>query len=361
MALSTLKYRPGSKYQEIETTKKGAPVYKGEPSLFHDWEFAIELRMAGLDVEKDGPKEYAINAQQVMDGLRGDAYKVAKRMGVKALCEVDGIENLVKQMKEFVFPSKKLEAKELYTHGHAVGQTLSRQSGESMLSYCARRREWWDLLKEMDSTVGLSQDILGDLLLDNSNLGKTEKLLVLTSTQNRTDFELVAKALQDQHGKIHLREDRKSTDRPTTGFRKPFRKPFGGKKPFKRFHKVGHYGDENEDDYSSGEQQEAISDSPESQAEQDEGDDETEDEFVENELDAIQINTITAFLAEDKETSSSLPECCQAECAAFMAWNKAGKGKGSKGKGKGRGKREGKGFPVNSSPLSLEDRKNLPN
>ena len=356
MALSTLKFRPGHKQQELETTKKGAPIYKGEPSRFHDWEFAIELRMAGLDVEQDGPKEFAINAQQVMDGLRGDAYKVAKRMGVKALCETDGIPKLVTAMREFVFPSKKLEAKELYTHGHAVGQTLSRQSGESMLSYCARRREWWDLLKEMDDTVGLSQDILGDLLLDNSNLGKAEKLLVLTSTQNKTDFELVAKALQDQHGKIHLKEDRRgdSGSKPTS-FKKPFKK-FGTRKPFQRkFHRAGHYGNDDDDEQSSGDKSsEAASESPDSQAEQQDDDDASDGEYVENELDAIQINAFTAFLAEEAShtSASTVSDCCQSECVAFMAWNKAGKGQ-SKGKRKGKSDK----FKIRSSPLSLEDRK----
>ena len=219
-----------------------------------------------------------------------------------------------------------------------------------MLSYCARRREWWDLLKEMDGTVGLSQDILGDLLLDNSNLGKTEKLLVLTSTQNRTDFELVAKALQDQHGKIHLKEDRRSGDSGSkpTSFKKPFRK-FGTKKPFRKFHRAGHYGNDDDDEHSSddGEASEAASDSPDSHAEQNDDDDASDGEYVENELDAIQINAFTAFLAEEARdaNASTVSDCCQSECVAFMAWNKAGKGQ-SKGKRKGKSDK----FKVRNSP-----------
>jgi hypothetical protein len=45
MALSSLKFKPGFK-RELETAKKGAPIYGGEPPKYHDWEFMVQLKMA---------------------------------------------------------------------------------------------------------------------------------------------------------------------------------------------------------------------------------------------------------------------------------------------------------------------------
>jgi hypothetical protein len=72
MALSSLKFKPGFK-RELETTKKGVPIYGGEPSKYHDWEFMVQLRMASLDVENDSPKDFAMAAQNISEELTGDA------------------------------------------------------------------------------------------------------------------------------------------------------------------------------------------------------------------------------------------------------------------------------------------------
>ena len=63
-----------------------------------------------------------------------------------------------------------------------------------MMSYISRRRRWYRMMLELDPTLTLTQDILGDQLLENSGLSKTEKLMILTSTWNSTDFEKVATA-----------------------------------------------------------------------------------------------------------------------------------------------------------------------
>ena len=72
-----------------------------------------------------------------------------------------------------------------------------------MLYNITRRRRWWQLLQQLDETVGLSAEIRGDLLLDNAGLVRHEELIILTSADNDTDFDKVAGALQAQHGKGH--------------------------------------------------------------------------------------------------------------------------------------------------------------
>ena len=75
-----------------------------------------------------------------------------------------------------------------------------------MISYVSRRRRWWRLLKKLDDTIELSEAIRGDLMLDFSGLSRAERLMILTSTGNSTEFSKVAQALVDQHAKIHHRE-----------------------------------------------------------------------------------------------------------------------------------------------------------
>ena len=76
------------------------------------------------------------------------------------------------KIKDMVFPTKALEAKECYAAAHQVGGILSRQThrGESMMSYISRRRRWYRMMLELDSALTLTEDILGDQLHENSGL-----------------------------------------------------------------------------------------------------------------------------------------------------------------------------------------------
>ena len=140
----------------------------------------------------------------VISGLTHDALQLAMDIGVRRLTSYDGLNHLVDEMKKLVFPTRKLEAKELYAQGHNKSGVLSRQRAESMLSYINRRKRWWLMLKEMDPDLVISDEIRGDLLLEAASLSHHEQLMVLTSTGNDTDFDKVADALQKQHGKIHI-------------------------------------------------------------------------------------------------------------------------------------------------------------
>ena len=75
-----------------------------------------------------------------------------------------------------------------------------------MTNYVKRRRRWWKLLKDLDGTVTLSSQILGDLCLEASGLNSNEQLMILTSTGNKHDFDAIATALVDQHPKMHTSE-----------------------------------------------------------------------------------------------------------------------------------------------------------
>ena len=108
---------------------------------------------------------------KVVEGLRGEANNVAMDIGFETLLDPEkGLKTLIDEMRKMVFPQAAAEAKELYRAGHKIRGVLSRQPGEPMTNYVKRRKRWWSLLKNLDSTVELSTKILGDLCLEASGL-----------------------------------------------------------------------------------------------------------------------------------------------------------------------------------------------
>ena len=88
---------------------------------------------------------------------------LARDVGLDALTSEEGLEDLLQKMKAFVFPRANEEAKELFRAGQKHGGPLS---GESMLSCTNRRKRWWSVLQELDSTMMLSDSLRAELLLD---------------------------------------------------------------------------------------------------------------------------------------------------------------------------------------------------
>ena len=238
------------------TNSQGIVPFDGTSGQHYQWEFKTEmihLQILDPDAENAAPDAKHKNAQvvnRVIQGLTLDALNVAMDIGVARLAEKDGIPHLIAEMKKVVFPSKKLEAKELYAQGHYRHGPLSRQSNESMISYVSRRKRWWIMLKAMDPDLTLSAEIRGDLMLDASGLSEHERLMVLTSTVNDTDFDKIADALQKQHGKIHVRhqpmQSRTFGDRRNN--QRKFHKPRFARKAYYAGPDDG-YDDDWDDDY----------------------------------------------------------------------------------------------------------------
>ena len=69
-------------------------------------------------------------------------------------------------------------------------------------------------MKDMDPSIGLSDQILGDLMLEASGLSAIEQLMVLTSVNDAREFDTLAQALMEQHPKIQTSDRPKQHDRP---------------------------------------------------------------------------------------------------------------------------------------------------
>ena len=175
-AVASVLFSRGSDKQP-EITKSGSYVYDGSAGNYHEWEFRTRLRMKASGEED--PAKYAEAMSKVVDGLRGEAFVVAKELGLETIWkqgDIDtesGLDALVKAIKGHVFPQTTHEAKELFRQYTTPSGSLSRQSGEAMHSYVARRRRCWKLLTELDPVLALSEGHRADLLLDLSGLDKT--------------------------------------------------------------------------------------------------------------------------------------------------------------------------------------------
>jgi hypothetical protein len=194
----------------IEVTEGGSYIYRGDASNFHEWEFRTRLC---LKAAGDNINRYAEHMSNVVDGMIGDAFVVAKEVGIDKLCHSGdaftdpGVDVLIKAVKATVFPLTTHEAKELFRQFCKSSGSLARQVGESMQQYVGRRRRSWKLLQELDPELWLSEGHRADMLLDLAGLDKSERVMIQASIGNARDFDKIADALIVQHPRIHIRND----------------------------------------------------------------------------------------------------------------------------------------------------------
>ena len=77
-AVASVLYSRGGSHP-AETTKSGSYVFSGDASTYHEWQFRIRLRVKAAG---DEPRFYAEAMSKVVDRLRGEAFIVAKEIGL---------------------------------------------------------------------------------------------------------------------------------------------------------------------------------------------------------------------------------------------------------------------------------------
>ena len=78
-------------------------IYYGDAASFHEWEFRTRLLMAGTTGD-----QYLEAVSKVCDGLGGDAFAAAQKVGFDNLSEIvdgrpRGIDTLTSHMRGMVF------------------------------------------------------------------------------------------------------------------------------------------------------------------------------------------------------------------------------------------------------------------
>ena len=75
-------------------------------------------------------QDLATLVNKIVEGLRGDAFLVARDLGHEVLMQPKGLETLISRIRANVFPRATEEARELFRAGQRQGGVLSRQSRE---------------------------------------------------------------------------------------------------------------------------------------------------------------------------------------------------------------------------------------
>ena len=240
-AVASCLFIPPDKQIHGVSTKNGAIKYDGNPQGFHDWQFRTLVRTAGRKGD-----EYKKAVSLVVDGLEKDAFTLAVELTVEVLhnegdtFQKPGIDLLIERMKEMSFPVSAHEAKELFQAFLQPNGIISRQYGESMKQYISRRERCWNMVKELDREITLSENHRADLLLELSGITKDQQLMIGSSIHNSRDLGKTRDALITQHPRIHIEERNRHRPGVPNHLRSQFvrrRRPWGkgkGKKGSKR-------------------------------------------------------------------------------------------------------------------------------
>ena len=123
----------------------------------------------------------------MLEGLREEAFELARDIGVDVLTQPGGLRKFVEKLRDVVFPRASEEARELFKVGQKPG-SLARQNGESMPSYVSRRRRWWKPLKTLDGSIELSEPMRVELLLELSGLSRQEIIVIKACAPDAISF-----------------------------------------------------------------------------------------------------------------------------------------------------------------------------
>ena len=327
----------------------------------------------------DESTSYAIKARtemvhKVLEGLRDEAFELARDIGIEALTAPGGLRDFISRMRNVVFPRAAEEARELFRAGQRNG-ALARQGGESMLSYVSRRRRWWKLLKSLDSSIELSEPMRVELLLELSGLSRQEALVIKACTSAAKSFEAVSATLVEHYSGTHLKEGRSLGGGGTFQDRRNSSSSFGtrsraGPKGYGKgkgrgftrrayiaedeaqfaYDDAYHHEDEDAEEYDDTSYPafgDEIDYEPHSYPAAEEEEDPSYEEFELDEDEALALNCLEELDPEEAESGHAI----QLQLAANAAFGKA---KGRKGKGRGKGKGKGK---VVRSHLTLDERR----
>ncbi|CAE7249187.1 RE2 [Symbiodinium natans] len=218
---------------------------------------------------RDSDLDMSDAVQKTLEGLRGDAFLIARDIGLERLLKHDGIDLLIQKVKDQAFPLQGEEASELFRQGQLLTGPLSKQSGEPMLSEAMR----------------------ANLLVELSGLSRQEQLMVRTAAQAETVDEY-ARVLIKHHSVVHMRERLLvEKDKPAA---RTWSKPRWENTSFQQKARYGYmtqgFVEDDEYEYQEPESQAYVAE--EHEVEEDEG------EWVDDSALALALNAYTAMQTE---------------------------------------------------------------
>ena len=82
---------------------------------------------------------------------------------------------------------------------------MSRQDGESIVSYIRRCRRWWTLMTQLDPRISVSESLRAESLLELSGLSRDQQLKAKACAAGVHELDTYARIMTEHHGLIHLR------------------------------------------------------------------------------------------------------------------------------------------------------------
>ena len=143
-------------------------------------------------------------------------------------------------------------------------------------------------MTKLDQEIQMSTKMRGELLMDLGGFTYQEKLMMLTSTANDSDFDRIADAMILQHAAKHQREARQDRSQ------RPWTNRWNGRKPSN----VAHLAEECEEDP-------AIADDAE---DHDEYEEELEEAEVNDDIDELELDGISAFISMTEDQDEPEPQ-----------------------------------------------------
>ena len=189
--------------------KFGIPRFNGDPNMLQEYNWRIKTKIAKeAEMSKDEIAKLGPLGLRMVEGLRGQAFRLAQQVDISVLSSSAGPQTLLKLFQDNLKPRREQEARELYSAGSREGGLLSRQHGEPMSSYVSRRKAWWSALQGLDAELKIPDIILAEQTLVNCGLSDDQKLMIRTMLQGRVTTDTVAAELLSQHPHIHEKEKR---------------------------------------------------------------------------------------------------------------------------------------------------------
>ena len=185
-------------------------------------------------------------------------------------------------------------------------------------------------MREYDPQVAISEEIRGNQLLENSGLNRDQQNMILVSTQNKLDYDLVKDALIAQHGIAHMGSHNyharhQPQGRTAIGYQRPWGK---GRGKDHRGYIAESYDDsqdqeeyqEDYEDYGDTADDYTYDDDYEYEYEYEQDDDYEQEEQYGNEVEAYLVQSAEndEYDWEDQETSQAFADAMQYSDMAYF-------------------------------------------
>ena len=123
--------------------------------------------------------------------LQGEAELEMENVDMKRIHAKDGVEFILNRLRSA------FKHKTVYVKRHLLHENVARYSNESLRTYINRYKRTEGSLRAVgvDVTLTYDSESRGSRLLDRSKLSYDQQRLVLVSTNQSLDFEMVASAL----------------------------------------------------------------------------------------------------------------------------------------------------------------------